>query len=55
MPLKELEMDVPDYEKLHRATYAANVSWHVEYCMPVFVSINTAIKKLNLFTLQRRF
>lgn|GEM_PF-6113909 len=55
MLLKELEIHVSSYEKLHTDTYAANVGWHIVCYLVVFVRIITAMKKLNLFTLQRRF
>lgn len=65
--VKELEEHVPNYAELQPAISAANVGWHVEHCLMVFVRIITAmetsdpalykstfnIKKMLVYTLNK--
>ncbi len=45
--VKELERHIPDYAKLQTTVSAANVGWHVEHSLLVFVTIITALENSN--------
>ena len=42
--IKELEMHIPNYAKLQTTVSAANVGWHIEHSLMVFVTIITALE-----------
>ena len=65
--VKQLEMNVPNYAEQQTAVSAANVGWHIDHCLLVFVRIITAmessdpalykssfnIKKMLVYTLNK--
>ena len=42
--VRELEMHIPNYAVLQPTVSAANVGWHVEHSLMVFVTITTALE-----------
>ena len=42
--VRELEMHIPDYARLETTVSAANVGWHIEHSLMVFVTIISALE-----------
>ena len=42
--VKQLKMNVPNYAEQQTAISAANVGWHIDHCLLVFVRIITAME-----------
>ena len=42
--VKQLEIHIPDYAKLKPTVSAANVGWHIEHSLMVFVTIITGLE-----------